>query len=261
LTYQKQIKKFRMKKLENKLAVVTGGNSGIGLATAKLFATEGAKVAITGRNQSTINNAVTEIGHGALGLVSDVNDLNSISETFVKITTSFDKKIDVLIVNAGNFLGAPLAEYTEALFDQTINVNFKGVFFTVQRALPYLNDGASIVLTSTALNEKGLGIAAAYSAAKAAVRSLARSFSAELLSRNIRVNVLSPGAIDTPIFARTGGSKEEVDGMKAYFASAAPAKRLGTSEEIAAGFLYLASDDSRYMIGSELILDGGVKGL
>jgi len=250
-----------MKKLANKIAVVTGGNSGIGFATAKLFAQEGAKVAITGRNPQTIKSAVEEIGNGAVGVVSDAGNIDGLSDTYQDITNKLEGKIDVLVVNAGNFLGAPLADFTEDLFDQTVNINFKGAFFAVQRALPFLNDGASIVLTSTALNEKGLGMAAAYSASKAAVRSLARSFSSELLSRNIRVNALSPGAIDTPLFARTGGSKEEVDGAKSYFAAAAPAKRLGTVEEIAAGFLYLASDDSRYMIGGELVLDGGVKTL
>jgi len=127
--------------------------------------------------------------------------------------------------------------------------------------LPFLNDGASIILTSTALNEKGFGVAAAYSASKAAVRSLARSFSAELVDRNIRVNILSPGPIDTPIFARGGGSKEEVDSSKGYFASINPSKRLGTAQEIAEGFLYLASDASKYMVGAELVLDGGVKGI
>ena len=250
-----------MKKLANKIAVVTGGNSGIGFATAKLFAQEGAKVAITGRNPQTIKSAVEEIGNGAVGVVSDAGNIDGLSDTYQDITNKLEGKIDVLVVNAGNFLGAPLADFTEDLFDQTVNINFKGAFFAVQRALPFLNDGASIVLTSTALNEKGLGMAAAYSASKAAVRSLARSFSSELLGRNIRVNALSPGAIDTPLFARTGGSKEEVDGAKSYFAAAAPAKRLGTVEEIAAGFLYLASDDSRYMIGGELVLDGGVKTL
>ena len=233
----------------------------MGLATAKLFALEGAKVAITGRNPVTIKSAVDQIGHGAVGLVSDAGHIDALSDTYRDITSKLDGKIDVLIVNAGNFLGTPLVDFTEELFDQTVNINFKGVFFAVQRALPFLNDGASIVLTSTALNEKGLGMAAAYSASKAAVRSLARSFSSELLPRHIRVNALSPGAIDTPLFARTGGTQEQVDGAKAYFASAAPAKRLGTVEEMAAGFLYLASDDSRYMIGGELVLDGGVKTL
>ncbi|AEW01105.1 short-chain dehydrogenase [Niastella koreensis] len=249
-----------MKKLENKVVVITGGNSGIGLSTAVLFAQQGAKVAITGRNQSSIDSAVKTIGHGAIGIVSDVSDLKNIDKAYKEIHSKLGKA-DVLIVNAGIFLAAPLVDFTEELFDQVSDVNFKGAFFSVQKALPYLNDGASVVLTSTALNEKGLGIAAAYSASKAAVRSLARSFSAELVGRNIRVNILSPGPIDTPIFARGGRSKEEVDGSKNYFASTNPTKRLGTSEEIAEGFLYLASDASKYVVGSELVIDGGVKAL
>ena len=249
-----------MNTLENKVAIVTGGNSGIGLTTAKLFAKNGAKVAITGRNLTTINTAVAEIGHDAFGIESDVSDIENIENAYKKINEHLGK-IDVLIVNAGVFLAAPLADFTEEQFDATSTINFKGAFFSVQRALPFLNDGASIILTSTALNEKGFGIAAAYAASKAAVRSLARSFSDELLDRNIRVNVLSPGPIDTPIFARGGGSKEEVDSSKEYFASINPSKRLGTAEEIAQGFLYLASDASKYMVGAELVLDGGVKGL
>ncbi len=153
-------------KLENKVAVVTGGNSGMGLATAKLFAEQGAKVAITGRNRQTINEAVALIGHNAIGFAADVSDIKNIDKVYEGVSSKLGK-IDVLIVNAGIFLGAPLTDFTEELFDQTSSVNFKGVFFTVQKALPYLNDGASIVLTSSALNEKGLGIAAAYSATKA----------------------------------------------------------------------------------------------
>jgi NAD(P)-dependent dehydrogenase (short-subunit alcohol dehydrogenase family) len=229
-----------MKKLENKIAVVTGGNSGMGLATAKLFAAQGAKVAITGLNQKSLDSAAAEIGHNAIGLVSDATNIKSLDGTFKHITDWFGGKIDVLIVNAGVFLGAPLADFTEEQFDQTTNVNFKGAFFAVQKALPYLNDGASIAMTSSALNDKGQPTAAAYSASKAAVRSL---------------------AIDTPIYGRTGGTAEQVQGAKDYFASLNPSKRLGTAEEIAAGFLYLASDDSRYMVGGELVLDGGVKTL
>jgi NAD(P)-dependent dehydrogenase (short-subunit alcohol dehydrogenase family) len=249
-----------MKKLENKVAVITGGNSGIGLSTAILFAQEGAKVAVTGRNQASLNSAVELIGNDAIGIVSDVSDLKNIENSYQEVSSKLGK-IDVLIVNAGIFLAGPLADFTEEQFDQTSDVNFKGAFFSVQRALNYFNVGATILLTSTALNEKGLGIAAAYSASKAAVRSLARSFSAELLDRNIRVNILSPGPIDTPIFGRGGGSAEEVDGTKGYFASINPSKRIGKPEEIAEGFLYLASDASKYMLGAELVLDGGVKGL
>lgn len=245
-----------MKKLQNKVTVVTGGNSGIGLATAKLFAEEGAKVAITGRNKTTIDEAVFEIGNASIGFVSDVSDINNIDRTYKTVNDTFGK-IDVLVVNAGVFIAAPLAEYTEEMFDQTSDINFKGVFFSIQKALPYLNDGSSVIITASTVAHKGFATTAAYSASKAAVRSLARTLSAELLDRNIRVNVLSPGPIDTPIFSRSGVSEEEANGTKNHFASGIPAKRLGSSEEMAAGFLYLASDDSKFMIGGELLLDGG----
>ncbi len=249
-----------MSKLKNKVAVVTGGNSGIGLATAKLFAEQGAKVTITGRNQTTIDSAVAEIGHDAKGFVSDTADVKSISTSYEKVQDNFGK-IDVLVVNAGVFVAAPLADYTEEMFDQTSDINFKGAFFSVQKALPYLNDGASVIITSSTVSDFGMATGAAYAATKAAVRSLARSFSVELLDRNIRVNVLAPGPIETPIFGRNGASKEQVDGMKEYMTSITPVKRLGTSEEMAEGFLYLASDDSKFMVGSELLLDGGIRNL
>jgi len=249
-----------MKKLENKVAVVTGGNSGIGLTTAILFAKHGAKVAITGRNAASLHDAAQQIGQDAIGIVSDVNNLDAINAAYEQITEKFGK-MDVLVVNAGIGESAPLASFSEKQFDDTVNVNFKGVFFSVQRALPYLNDGASIVLTSSATNEKGFAGYAAYAATKAAVRSLARSFSTELLDRNIRVNVLSPGAIDTPFFSRGGASPEEVVGIKEYMSSIIPAKRLGAAEEVAEAFLFLASDASKYMLGSEIVMDGGVKTL
>jgi NAD(P)-dependent dehydrogenase (short-subunit alcohol dehydrogenase family) len=250
-----------MKKLENKVAVITGGNSGIGLSAAILFATQGAKVAVTGRNESSLRTAVKLIGENAIGIVADVSKLSNITAAYEEVSKNLGK-IDVLIVNAGVSIAAPLIDFTEEQFDETSNINFKGTFFSVQRALPYLNDGASIILTASATNEKGFASYAAYSATKAAVRSLARSFSTELLERNIRVNALSPGAVDTPFFGRGGQSEEEVNGAKDYMANnMIPAKRLGTTEEIAAAFLYLASDDSRYMIGAELVIDGGVKTL
>lgn len=245
-----------MKKLENKVAVVTGGNSGIGLAAAKLFAANGAKVTITGRNQTTLDSAVSAIGNGAIGLVSDTTDLKKIDELYEQVSSTFGK-IDVLVVNAGVFIAAPLADYTEEMFDTTSNINFKGAFFAVQKAIPYLNDGASIIITSSAVTNKAMATASAYAATKAAVTSLARGFSAELLDRNIRVNVLSPGPIETPIFGRNGATAEQIDGMKAYMADITPIKRLGNVEEIAEGFLYLASDDSKFMVGGDLVLDGG----
>ncbi len=190
-----------MKKLENKVAVVTGGNSGIGLAAAKLFARHGAKVAITGRNETTVDEAVNLIGHESLGLVSDVADVKNIDAAYKKIADAFGK-IDVLVVNAGVAIFVPLADFTEEMFDTTSNINFKGAFFSVQRALPYLNDGASVIITSSAVSNKALATASAYAATKAAVTSLARGLSAELLDRKIRVNVLSPGPVETPIFGR-----------------------------------------------------------
>jgi len=244
-------------KLSNKVAVITGGNSGIGLATAKLFATEGAKVAITGRNETTISEAIKSIGANAIGLKADVLDLKSIDAAYNEIAGKFGK-FDVLVVNAGVFKGLPLADFTEELFDEIVNINFKGAFFSVQKALPFLNDGASVVITSSVVNETGMATASAYSATKAAARSLARGFSADLLDRKIRVNILSPGPIETPIFNRLGMPQENVDGMKDYLASGVPLKRMGTADEMAKGFLYLASDDSSYMLGGEIVLDGGM---
>ena len=245
-----------MKKLDNKVAVITGGNSGIGLATAKLFAQEGAKLTITGRNQDTLATAVAEIGHDTLGVVSDTANLKDIDALYEQVNHKFGK-IDVLVVNAGVFIAAPLADFTEEMFDQTSDINFKGAFFSVQKALPYLNDGASVIITSSGVSTKGMATASAYAATKAAVRSLARGFSAELLDRKIRVNVLSPGPIETPIFGRSGASPEQIEGMKGYMADITPIKRLGTADEMAKGFLYLASDDSEYMVGADLVLDGG----
>lgn len=245
-----------MKKLENKVAVITGGNSGIGLATAQLFARQGARVVITGRNQQTLDSAISQIGFDAIGVASNTADLTQIDQLYQQVYQTFGK-IDILAINAGVYVTGPLSDYTEAMFDQTSDINFKGVFFSVQKALPYLNDGASIVLTGSTVSDKGLPTIAAYAATKAAVRSLARSFSAELLERKIRVNVLSPGPVDTPVFERSGASQEEIAGAKAYMAQATPVKRMGTTEEMAQAFLYLASDDSKFMVGGELLLDGG----
>ena len=250
-----------MKKLSDKVAVITGGNSGIGLAAAILFSKQGAKVAITGRNPSSLQAGMASIGENAIGIVADVLDLESVDAAYKKVKSKLGS-IDILVVNAGIGVAAPLAEFTEEQFDQTSDVNFKGTFFSVQRALPYLNDEASIILVSSATNEKGFAGYAAYAATKAAIRSLARSFSTELLNRNIRVNVLSPGAIDTPFYGRNGASPEEIAGAKDYMSShMIPMKRLGTVEETAEALLFLASDASRYMVGSEIVMDGGVKTL
>lgn len=249
-----------MKKLNNKVAVITGGNSGIGLATAFLFAEEGARVAITGRDERTLKEAAEQIGNGTLAIKADILDLTTLNKAYQQIESEIGK-IDVLIVNAGIFKGAPLKDFTEELFDEISDINFKGTFFTVQKALPYLNDGASIVITGSAASEAGLENASAYSASKAAVRALARNFSADLLGKKIRVNVLSPGHIETPIHERLGLSEDQVKELRADLASRMPLKRGGTAEEMANGYLFLASDDSSFMLGAEIVIDGGWKQL
>jgi NAD(P)-dependent dehydrogenase (short-subunit alcohol dehydrogenase family) len=247
-------------KLKNKVAVITGGSAGIGLATAKLFAAEGAKVAVTGRNLANLNKAVEEIGNGAIGVQSDVAKLTDIDRLYTTVKEKFGK-IDILIANAAVYVLAPLPDFTEDMFDRQNNVNFKGTFFTVQKALPYLNDGASIVLLSSVVNEKGVPNHASYAATKAAIRSLGRSFSTELLGRKMRVNVLTPGPVDTNVFDQVTSSREEADAFKASMGEFTPIKRVGRPEEIAAAALYLASDDSAYMLGAELLLDGGLRSL
>ena len=247
-------------KLAGKVAVVTGGNSGIGFATAKLFAKEGAKVTITGRNATTIESAIAEIGQGTIGVVSDVSDVNSFDPLYKQVESTFGK-IDVLVVNAGIVMIAPLETFTEEMFDKISDINYKGVFFTVQKALPYLNDGASIVVTSSTVANKGIAGGAAYLSSKAAERALVRAFAAELVSRNIRVNALSPGSIDTPIFEKAGWETAQIDEINTLFATLTPMKRAGTVEEMAKGFLFLASDDSSYMTGGDLLLDGGFSNL
>jgi NAD(P)-dependent dehydrogenase (short-subunit alcohol dehydrogenase family) len=243
-------------KLKDKVAVITGGNSGIGLATAKLFATEGAKIAITGRNQETIESSLKEIGNGALGFTSDVSKVQTLETLFAKINQGLGK-IDVLVVNAGVVSLAPLEAVTEEEFDKVSDINYKGVLFTVQKALPYLNDGASIIITSSTVANKGIAGASVYISTKAAELALVRVFAAELAPRGIRVNALSPGPIPTPIFEKAGFGNDTVAQMDQFFINNSPLGRTGTTLEMAKGFLFLASDDSSYMTGGDLLLDGG----
>lgn len=247
-----------MKKLENKVAVVTGGNSGIGLATAVLFAQQGAKVAITGRDQTTLDSAIIEIGNNAIGIKSDVSTVVNIGAAYQQVAEKLGK-IDVLVINAGVFIPGSLADMSEEEFDKTTDINFKGVFFSVQKALPYLNDGASVVITSSTLATMGVAGTSAYSATKAAVITLAKAFSVELVDRNIRVNILSPGPIITPIMTRDGATPEQFEKAKNGMAAKTLIGRMGESDEMAQGFLYLASEDSKYMVGAELLLDGGMR--
>lgn len=247
-------------KLENKIAVITGGSSGIGLATAKLFAAQGAKVAITGRNLENLNKAVEEIGHGAIGVQGDSANLADLDSLYKTVEEKLGK-IDVLIANAAVYVLAPLADFTEEMFDKQSNVNFKGTFFTVQKSLSSLNDGAAIVLISSVAADKGFPNHASYSATKAAIRSMARGFSTELLPRGIRVNVLTPGPVDTNVFASVTSTKEEADAFKASMGEVTPIKRIGKAEELAAAALYLSTPDSAYMVGAELLVDGGLRSL
>ncbi len=246
-----------MNRLEGKTALITGGNSGIGRAIAQEFANQGAHIAIFGRNQTTLDETKALIGNGTLAVQGDVTRLDDLDALY-QATSEKLGKIDVLVVNAGIAKVSPLEQTTESFFDQTNDINFKGAFFTVQKALPYLNDGASIILVSSIVNIKGFPGFSVYSATKAAVRSLARSWATELSPRNIRVNTLSPGPIETPIFDKMGLPQETLDEFAAGMIQQVPLGRFGKPEEMAKAALFLASDDSSYIQGAELSADGGV---
>jgi len=246
-----------MKKMENMVAVITGGISGMGLATAELFKEEGAKVIVNARStqrlveaREDLNGRVDDI---ILADVAKTGDL----EVFFKEVADRHGKIDVLFLNAGIAVFAPIQAVDEQMFDQLIDVNLKGVFFGIQKALPYLNDGASIILNTSIANQSGTPNTSVYSATKAAVRSIARSVGAELVERKIRVNAISPGPIETPIFNKMGMPEEEVTGLKQFAASLVPMGRMGDAKEIAAAALFLASSDSSFITGTELVVDGG----
>lgn len=246
-----------MGKLEGKVAVITGGNSGIGLATAKEFKREGAAVVIAGRDQKTLNAAVEALGSKSLGVKTDVSNLKDLENLFQATDKKFGK-IDVLYVNAGIAKFAPLEQSDEALFDEIVDINFKGSYFTVKFALPFLNDGASIIFTTTVGAKVGFAGASIYGASKAALHSLTKIFAAELLGRGIRVNAVSPGPIETPIFDRMGNSEEVKKETLAGIIAQVPMKRLGTAEEVAKAVVFLASDDSSYITGAEIDVDGGM---
>ena len=247
-----------MKKLDGKVAVITGGNSGIGLATAKRFVAEGAKVAVVGRNQGSLDSTVKLLGKSAIAIQADVAKPSDMTKAFAKVSEHFGK-IDILMANAGVYVLGPVGDFAEDAFDKVVNINFKGVFFSVQKALPHMNDGGSIILVSSTVSQKGVPGHSAYAATKAAVRSMARSFSADLLSRKIRVNSLSPGPTDTPVLSTVTSSAEEAKAMGEAMANFTPVKRLGTAEEIAGAATYLASDESAYMLGTDVLVDGGLR--
>ena len=245
------------KKLEGKIAVVTGGSSGIGLATARRFAAEGAKVVVTGRRQPELDAAVKEIGDGATGVRGDVSKLADLDRLYATVKEKHGR-VDVLFANAGGGEFAPLGQITEEHFDKTFNTNVKGLLFTVQKALPLIADGGSVILNASIVSIKGMAAFSVYSATKAAVRSFARTWTTDLKSRNIRVNVISPGPIETPAMDNLGETAEKTQEFKAGMAAAVPLGRLGQPDEIAKAAVFLASDDSSYVTGIELFVDGGM---
>jgi NAD(P)-dependent dehydrogenase (short-subunit alcohol dehydrogenase family) len=247
-----------MKRLEGKVAVVTGGNSGIGLASAKRLQEEGARVAISGRNPQTLAEAKKSIGNGVLTIEADVAKGEDLDRLYANVAQKLGK-IDVLFVNAGIYKFVPLSATTEKLFDELFNTNAKGAYFTIQKALPFLNDGASIILNTSVVDEKGMVNGSVYAGTKAALRSFTRSIAAELVSRGIRVNAVSPGPIYTPAgFERSGLSPEAMDEFAKNVLSQVPMKRFGQPEEIAGAVAFLASSDASFMTGAEIPVDGGL---
>jgi len=243
-------------KLEGKIALVTGGSSGIGLATAQEFVREGAYVYITGRRQSELDKAVKTIGKQVTAVRADVASLTDLDRLFGQIKQE-KGRLDVVFANAGGGSFAPLGTITEELYDQTFNTNVKGVLFTVQKALPLIPDGGSIILNASIVSIKGMQAFSVYSATKAAVRSFARSWTTDLKDRKIRVNVVSPGPIDTPIIDGLAESEEQRKGIRAQLTSIVPLGRMGKPDEIGKAAVFLASDDASFVAGVELFVDGG----
>lgn len=246
-----------MGKLDGKVAVITGGSSGIGLAAAKAFVNEGAYVFIAGRRQPELDKAKAAIGRNVSTVQIDVAKLVDLERLFDQVKAE-KGGLDILVASAGFVEMAPMAAVTPEHFDKTFAINARGVFFTVQKAVPLMRDGGSIVLVSSGAHLKGIPFYVTYSATKAALRSFARSMAAELKDRGIRVNTLSPGAIDTPIIDGQFKTKEEADGAREMFKQMTPLGRIGKPEEMAKAILFLASDDSSYTTGADLVADGGM---
>jgi len=245
-----------MKKLDNMVAVITGGNSGIGLATAQEFSNQGAKVVIMGRDATSLAEAKKSINGECLTVQGDVQNLSDLDRLFNETETAFGS-IDTVVANAGGATFQPIGDVTPETFDSQNNTNARGLFFTVQKALPLMNDGGSVILISSVVNMKGFAGTSIYSATKAAVRSFARTMTTELAPRNIRVNVISPGPIETPVFNRVGVPEEHVDAMKEGFVSIVPLGRIGRPDEIATTASFLASNEASYITGADIAVDGG----
>ena len=245
------------KKLEGKVAVITGGNSGIGLATARRFVAEGAHVFITGRRPAELEEAVRPIGRHVTGVQGDVSHVADLDRLFAAVKQQHGH-LDVLFANAGVGELAPLGSISEEHFDKAFGINVKGVLFTVQKALPLFTTGGSIILNASVASIKGVEACSVYSASKAAVRSFARCWTTDLRHRKIRVNTISPGPIETPIRDKVGGTREQIEQFKAKVLAATPMGRMGAPDEVANAAVFLASDDSSYVTGIELFVDGGM---
>jgi NAD(P)-dependent dehydrogenase (short-subunit alcohol dehydrogenase family) len=243
-------------KLEGKISLITGANSGIGLATAKRFVSEGAYVFITGRRDAELGAAVKEIGKNVAGVKGDVSNLDDLDRLFAEIKRE-KGKLDIVFANAGMAKYAPLGEITGDLYEQTFGINVKGVLFTVQKALPLMPDGAAIILNASIVGSKGLPANSVYSATKAAVRSFARTWTTDLKHRRIRVNAVSPGTIETPGLNDLLASSPVGEQRGKMISNAVPLGRFGTPDEIAKAVVFLASDDASYITGTELFVDGG----
>lgn len=246
-----------MKRYEGKVAVVTGGNSGIGLATAKAFAREGAAVVITGRDEKTLKAAESEIGLGAMAVKADVSRMADLDALYAKIKAKH-QKIDALFVNAGVGKFVPFDQVTESFYDEIMDINVKGVFFTVQKALPLLANGAGVVLNASINAHKGMPGTTVYGPAKAAVLNMARTMSADLVARGIRVNSISPGPIESSLLKRLDMPAEQLKQTTDWITSQVPMKRFGTGDEIAEAVLYLCSPQAGFTLGADLVIDGGM---
>ncbi|MEI7870521.1 MAG: SDR family oxidoreductase [Alphaproteobacteria bacterium] len=243
-------------RFDGKVALVTGGNSGLGLAAARAFAREGAEVVISGRNQRTIDAAVAEIGAKASGFVADVSRMDDIAG-LIRHVASLKGRIDVLFANAGVARLGPIASMTEAIWDEVMSINLKGVYFTIQQALPLMARGSAIVLNASLSASNGVPDTSVYTVSKAGVRSLGRSLGAELAGAGIRVNVVSPGPIETPIFQTFGLAPAELADVKRQLTESNPMQRFGSADEVARAVLFLASAEASYITGIEMPVDGG----
>ncbi|MDP3843440.1 MAG: SDR family oxidoreductase [Oxalobacteraceae bacterium] len=246
-----------MDKLKGKTVLITGGSSGIGLATAKLFRDEGAHLVITGRDPDRLARAQEELGSETLVIRSDAGSLSEIAAMMDQVKNHFTR-LDVLFVNAGVARAAPIEQVSEAQFDEIMGINVKGVYFTIQKTLPLLSDNASIIVTTSITNQLGSPNFSIYGASKAALRSLVQSLSLELIGRGIRINAISPGPIATPMFERFGLPADTVLAIKGGIERKSPIQRFGSPDEIAKVVLFLASDDSSYLVGEEIVVDGGM---